>query len=338
MQDKANLKRREFMKNTGKLLASAGFLSTVGSGQVFGANSNKTNKNQTWLITGASGGLGFELAKYLLDKGDKVALTSRKIANLQNKFGKENENMLFLELRFDSNLNAQIKENLKIIKDKFTHLDNLVNNAGYGLLGFVEEISEKDLREQFEVNLFAPFLLTQEALKIMRSQSKNKENIRARIFNMSSIAGFRVPMASSAYSMSKFALSALSEGLNLELKDFNIACINVMPAGFRTEFLGTSLKFADAKIADYDVKREVNWQNAKNFNGKQAGNPKEFAKVIYQISRQKEPPLYLFMGDAAYKSAKNKIASVESDMKKTQSYAGVAVDFKDSSRVAFDKR
>ncbi len=333
-QDK---KRREFVKKTSLLALGALTLNS----QSLMAKS-KAESLQTWYITGASGGLGYELAKYLLAKGDRVALTSRKIANLEKKFGKESENMLFLELKFDKDLDAQIKANMQKIKAKFKRLDNVVNNAGYGLLGFVEEVSEKELREQFEVNLFAPFLIVQNALKMMRQQCKNEsgseENIRARIFNLSSIAGFRVPSASGAYSMSKFTLSALSESLNVDLRDFGIATINVMPAGFRTEFLGTSLKFSEGKIADYDAKREINLQNAKNFNGKQAGNPQKFAPVIYEISRQKNPPFYLFMGDAAFKSARNKIAWVEADMKRTQSYAGSAVDFDDAKGRAFDRR
>lgn len=172
-----NKKRRDFVKKTSLLALGALTLNS----QSLMAKS-KADVVQTWYITGASGGLGYELAKYLLAKGDKVALTSRKIENLEKKFGKESENMLFLELKFDKDLDAQIKANMQKIKAKFKRLDNVVNNAGYGLLGFVEEISQKELREQFEVNLFAPFLIAQNALKMMRQQCKNEkgseENIR----------------------------------------------------------------------------------------------------------------------------------------------------------------
>lgn len=342
MMKKYNKKRREFLKHSGKFLASA-VAASAWTPLMAKTPQNKGEMiMQTWYITGASGGLGFELAKYLLEKGDKVALTSRKISNLKDKFGSENENMLFLELQFNKNLNKQIEQNMQSIKAKFNRLDNVVNNAGYGLLGFVEEVSEKSLREQFEVNVFAPFLITQNALKIMRPQSKNeggnKENVRGRIFNLSSIGGFRVSNTSTPYCMSKFAISAMSEGLNLDLEDFGIRAINIMPAGFRTQFLGTSMKLGDIKIKDYDAKREAFLQNSANYSGKQAGNPAAFAKVIYEISRLKNPPLYLFMGEAAYNSAKNKIALVESDMKKTQSYAGAAVDFEDAKGSVFDKR
>ncbi len=228
------------------------------------------------------------------------------------------------------------------MKEKFGRLDNVVNNAGYGLLGFVEEVSEKQLREQFEVNVFAPFLVAQNALKILRPQALREgggaDNIRARIYNLSSIAGFRVPNASTPYSMSKFALSALSEGLGLECADFGIAAINVMPAGFRTEFLGASVALGEGQIAAYNAKREAFLQSTAAFNGKQAGDPAKFAQIIYKTSRLKKPPHNLFMGDAAYKSARNKIAFVQDDMKATESYAGAAADFAGSAGSAFDKR
>lgn len=303
------------------------------------------NENQVWYITGASGGLGLALAKYLLQKNEKVAATSRKLSNIENKLGKENENFLPLELSFDESkggISAKSKENLDAILKKWGRLDNLVNNAGYGLLGFVEEVSEKQLREQFEVNVFAPYIITQNALKIMRPQVLKeggaKQNFKAKIFNLSSIGGFRVSNVSTPYCMSKFALSALSEGLSLDLEDFGIAVINIMPAGFRTEFVGTSMNLGDTKIADYEVKRKAFEERTAAYNGKQAGNPEQFAKIIYELSRMQNPPFNLFMGDAAYNSARNKIEAVQKDMKSTESYAGKAADFADAGDSVFDNR
>lgn len=364
--------RRNFFKNSAKLgVASAAFAglggilnlanaatnsssnssvnssknSQLNSTQNSSENSQKKGQNmqtQIWYITGGSGGLGLALAKYALSKGDKVAVTSRKIANLEAKFGKESENFLPLKLTFEKNLQKQIVQNVAAIKRKFGRLDNVVNNAGYGLGGFVEEVSEAQLREQFEVNVFAAFLVAQESLKVLRPQALSEggsaQNVRGRIFNLSSIAGFRVPNASTPYSMSKFALSALSEGLMLDLADFGIAVVNVMPAGFRTEFLGASWKAGGTKIADYDAKRAAATANVSAYNGKQAGDPAKFAEVIYAISRQKTPPFSLFMGDGAYKSAENKIAFVQKDMKATRSYAGAAVDFADAGGSVFDRR
>lgn len=290
---------------------------------------------QTWYITGASGGLGFELAKYCMEQGDKVAVTSRKNSNLEEKFGElaKNENFLALTLTFDKNIDEQVAQNIAEIKSKFGRIYNVVNNAGYGLLGFVEETSEKQLREQFEINVFAPFLVVQNALKIMRPQAKidggNSKNIKARIYNLSAIAGFRVPNAFTPYSMSKFALSALSEGLMHDLEDFGIAVVNVMPAGFRTEFLGKSMNLGEIKIADYDKKREAFLTFAQTYNKKQSGNPQAFAKVIYDTSRMDKPPFNLFMGDAAFKGARSKIEFVENDIKATEKYAGSSIDFAD---------
>ena len=288
---------------------------------------------QVWYITGGSGGLGLSLAKYLLEKGDRVAVTSRKLSNLERVLGKENENFLPLELNFNSSMHQDIALNFQAIESKFGRLDNLVNNAGYGLLGHMEEIEEKDLREQFEVNLFAPFLVSQAALKIMRPQSikegGNAQNIKARIFNLSSIAGFRSAGASTPYSMTKFALSAFSEGLREDVIDFGISVTNVMPAGFRTEFLGSSMQLGMKQISDYEAKRKVLLGWVQQYNGLQPGNPESFAKVIFDLSRDSNPPLNLFMGDYAYEAAKAKIEQVKDDIARTEPFAGKAVDFND---------
>lgn len=342
--------RREFIKTSAKVVAGLSIggiaLNAANTSNAQAQTQNKGNTMQTnpqiWYITGASGGLGLELAKYLLSKGDKVAATSRKLSNIESKLGKESENFLPLELSFNGDMNAKIAANLEAVKKKFGRLDNVVNNAGYGLLGFVEEVSEKQLREQFEVNVFAPFLVAQNALKILRPQSiqegGSKENIKARIFNLSSIGGFRVSNNSTLYCMSKFAISALSEGLNLDVGEYGIHTINVMPAGFRTEFLGTSMVTSDRAISDYEERRKVFLERSANYSGKQAGNPQKFAEITFDVSRMKNPPMYLFMGEAAFKSAENKIATVQKDIKATQAYAGAAADFSDSAGSAFDKR
>ena len=340
------MQRRKFLKTLALSLTLGSTMSLAKENSKQKGEKMPTKENpQIWYIAGASGGLGFALATYLLQKGDKVAATSRKLSNIQDKLGKENANFLPLELTFDSSnggVSAKSAENLERIYQKWGRLDNLVNNAGYGLLGFVEEVSEKQLREQFEVNVFAPYVLTQNALKIMRPQvlkeGGEKQNIKARIFNLSSIAGFRVSNVSTPYCMSKFALSALSEGLMLDLEDFGIATINVMPAGFRTEFLGTSMNFGTTKIPDYEDKRKAFLEKTAAYSGKQAGNPKKFAEILYKISRMKNPPFNLFMGDAAYESAKNKIAFVQEDIRQTQAYAGKNADFEDAGGSVFDKR
>ena len=358
--------RREFIKTSAKLgvaVAATGLSPLLASNS--GANSNKNSQNsvnlsvnssnksgantatstkgnamqkaqnnpQVWFITGASGGLGFALAKYLLEKGDKVAVTSRKKENLEKKFGElaKSENFLALTLTFDKNIDKQVSQNLAQIQKKFGRLDNVVNNAGYGLLGFVEEISEKQLRQQFEVNVFAPFIVAQNALKIMRpqalSEGGNAQNIKARIYNISSIGGFKVSQCASVYCMSKFALSALSEGLDLDTLPFGVAAVNVMPGGFRTEFFGTSKNFGDLRVKDYDERRESYKARTDTFNGKQAGNPEKFAEVIFEISRMKKPPQHLFMSEGAFRLAREKIATIEANITATESYAGAAVDF-----------
>ena len=338
------MKRREFIKNSaifGGALAFGGTLNL--QAQTNSSKQNKGNymKNQVWLITAATGGFGYELTKYALSKGDFVVATSRSLAKIEAKFGKESDKFLPFELKFDENMVENFEKLIEATRAKFGRIDNLVNNAGYGLLGIVEETSEKSLREQFEVNVFAPFLLTKAALKLMRPQAKNdggnSENIVARIFNLSSIGGFRTSGASTPYCMSKFAISAFSEGLNLDLNQFGIKAINVMPTGFRTEFLGESLRADEGEIADYDELRAATIGNFKKYNGKQPGNPATFGPVMFEISRQSNPPEYLFMGSSAFKNADLKITAVQNDMKATRALAGEAMDFANNTGSAFDK-
>lgn len=337
------MQRRTFNKLLGAAVLANALLPFKRVNASNATDTSSANSNpQVWYITAASGGLGFALAQYLLEKGEKVAGTSRSLKNIQDKLGKESENFLPLELKFDKNMAKNIAANLKAVERKFGRLDNVVNNAGYALMGFVEEVSEKQLREQFEVNVFAPFLIAQNALAIMRPQALrengNAQNIKARIYNISSIRGFSVANGSTPYSMSKFAVSALSEGLSLDTAEFGIAVVNVMPTQFRTEFAGSSMNLGELENPAYAARRKAYIERTSAYNGKQAGNPAAFAKVIFETSRQSKPPFYLFMGENAYKAARDKIALVQSDMKATERYAGAAVDFADAGESIFDQR
>ena len=121
----------------------------------------------------------------------------------------------------------------------------------------------------------------------------------------------------------------------MDLQDFGIKAINVMPAGFRTEFAGSSLQKSSLKIQSYDTAREAFFAKLQDYNGKQAGNPQKFAEVLFSLSRAKNPPANLFLGENAFKSARAKIELIEADMKATQSYAGKAVEFSQSAKSAF---
>lgn len=290
-------------------------------------------QSQVWLITAASGGLGLALAKHLLEKGDRVVGTSRNLGKLESVLGKESSRFLPLELDFSGNLDGKMQEIINRVYQKFSRLDNLVNNAGYGLLGFVEETSEEELRKQFEVNVFAPFILTKAALKRMRPSSVqeggNADSIKARIYNISSVGGFRVSQFSTPYCMSKFALSAFSEGLRDDLSEFGISVINVMPTGFRTEFLGDSVNFGSEDLDAYRAKKEELVKLWKQYSGKQPGNPDGFARAMFHTSRLDKPPLSLFMGEGAYVSAEQKMQWVQKDMQSTRDFAGSVIDFND---------
>ena len=134
------------------------------------------------------------------------------------------------------------------------------------------------------------------------------------------------------------AYQGASEGLLLDVSEYGIHTINVMPAGFRTEFLGTSMVKSAMQVSTYDARRKAFLDRSANYSCKQAGNPQKFAEILHEVSRNPKPPFSLFMGEAAFTSANNKIKWVSEDIKATESYAGKAADFSDSAGSAFDKR
>ena len=171
-------------------------------------NARPTDK-KVWFITGASRGFGLELTRLLLEKGYRVAATTRKLANLVLAAGRESDR--FLPLETDIVNEDSVRDALAKTVAKFGTLDVVVNNAGYGQFGYVEEISDALVRKEFDVNFFGTLNVIRHALPYMRAQGSGH------IFNLSSMAGFTGFPGSGIYCASKFAVSGLSESLRLSL-------------------------------------------------------------------------------------------------------------------------
>lgn len=195
-------------------------------------NSHPEN-GKIWFITGASRGFGLELTKLLLEKGHCVAATTRQLARLERTIGRENARFLPLETNLIDE--TSVKNVLAKTIAKFGRLDTVVNNAGYGQFGYVEEISDALVRKEFDVNFFGTLNVIRHALPFMRKQRSGH------IFNLSSMAGFTGFPGSGIYCASKFAVSGLSESLRDELADFGIKVTCVKPGNFRTDFLADSM-------------------------------------------------------------------------------------------------
>lgn len=276
---------------------------------------NSPNNTKVWFITGASKGFGLELTKQLLSKGHNVAATTRRVANLEGALGAEKDSFLPLEVDLiDEN---SVRNAVAKTVRKFGTIDVVVNNAGYGQFGYIEEISDSLLRKQFDVNVFGTVNVIRAALPTLRKQRSGH------IFNISSMAGYTGFPGSGIYCASKFAVDGLSESLRDEVADFGINVTCVKPGNFRTDFLADSMQFEDSSIDDYTEKREAFHMLLKGMNHKQGGDPARGVEIILSVADMEKPPLHLFLGADAYKVASRKIKKVQADM---DFIAPVAID------------
>lgn len=265
-------------------------------------------KNKIWFVTGASKGLGLALVQKLLSEGYHVAATSRSFKELEIAIGSESANFLPLQVDLvdDSSVKIAIEQTIQY----FGGLDVVVNNAGYGQMGAIEEVSDSFARMNFDINVFGTLNVIRNALPFLRNQESGY------IFNISSIVGFSALNGNGIYAATKFAVDGLSESLAQEVKPFGIKVTSVKPGYFRTNFLSTNTSLYEATnpIEAYEEYREIQVERRKSFNGNQIGDPRKAAQVLINLSMEENPPIHLFLGKDAYKSGKEKIRSVEKDM------------------------
>jgi NAD(P)-dependent dehydrogenase (short-subunit alcohol dehydrogenase family) len=264
-------------------------------------------QNNIWFVTGASKGLGLALVKKLLDQNYKVAATSRNIEGLKNEVGQHDG---FLPLQLNLLDEQDVKKAIAKTIEHFGGLDVVVNNAGYGQVGPFEEISDEQARKNFDVNVFGTFNVIRNVLPQLRKQRSGH------IFNISSIGGFWGYPVSSIYAATKFAVDGFSDSIAPELKTFGIHVTSVLPGGFRTNFLSPgSLEWADQNpIHDYDQIRKGQEEGLRKNDKNQGGDPEKGAEVFIQLSKETNPPLHLFLGADAFKTANNKIESLQTEM------------------------
>ncbi len=254
--------------------------------------------DQVWFITGANKGLGAAIAKEALDKGYKVVATARKPEGMKKTLG-NSPNLLTVKL--DITDDELVKSSVDAALEKFGHIDVLVNNAGYGLVGYFEEISEKLIRQHIETNVLGTMKITRAVLPFMRKQGSGW------IIVTSSTSGIRAVEGNALYSASKFALEGWTEGMNIDLKPFGIRCMIIEPGAFRTDFFNekTSLNLSDIEIDDYKKRREALQENSLTWHQKQPGDPAKLAKALMIALNSPNPPLRLLVGNAAVDAIDN---------------------------------
>jgi NAD(P)-dependent dehydrogenase (short-subunit alcohol dehydrogenase family) len=243
---------------------------------------------KTWFITGASRGFGHRIAKLALEQGDNVVATARSAEAVIEALGRR-ERLLALSL--DVTDEAQAKATAAAAVEAFGSIDVLLNNAGFGLLGAVEEASAEDVERVYRTNVFGLLNVTRAVLPTMRAQRSG------RILNISSIGGYRAGPGFGVYSSTKFAVEGLSESLHAELAPLGVHVTVVEPGYFRTDFLdATSLTVSGGEIADYAETAGRVRRIAAELNHGQPGDPDRLAQVLVDFADAANPPVRLPLG------------------------------------------
>lgn len=274
-------------------------------------------KQRIWFITGISSGLGKALAQSVIEKGDFAIGTfhSQMQADIFNNHYKEKAFALTLDITKPEEIN----EAFALVKDKFGKVDVLVNNAGYGLAGAIEETSLAEARAIFEANFFGTLQLTQTFLPLFRQQKSGH------ILQISSHGGFKAVAGFGIYNASKFAIEGFSEALAQEIAPLGIKVTIVEPGPFRTNFAGRSFRQAGKIIDAYNPTAGVFSARMKQANGKQEGDPIKAARAIIDITRLDTPPLRLPLGKIAIVSIQAKLDSVQNDINNFRDLAENAI-------------
>jgi NAD(P)-dependent dehydrogenase (short-subunit alcohol dehydrogenase family) len=273
---------------------------------VLPVNPNMEASSKIWFITGVSGGLGKALAIEAASNGDIVIGTLRKAEQI------ERFNQLVPGKTHGVQLDVTQYENLQPVLDKviseFRRIDVLVNNAGYGLFGAIEEVSLDEARKQMETNFFGALALTQAVLPIMRRQGSGH------VVQISSVAGLRSSPGMGLYNASKYALEGFSEALALETADLNIQVTIVEPGPFRTEWAGPSSSRSAKIIEDYSSTAGKLINTINGYSGQQPGDPAKGAKAIIKAINDPNPPLRLPLGKIAFDGIKDKMQRLEKNL------------------------
>ncbi len=265
-----------------------------------------------WFITGCSTGFGRALARYTLDRGYRVVVTARNPADVEDLATGNPERALVLAL--DVTKPAEVAASVEAAEAKFGRVDVLVNNAGVGYFGAVEESDDTEVRRMFEINFWGLANMTRAALPGMRARRAGH------IVNISSMGGVRGAPAVGYYNATKFALEGLSEALAQETAPLGVKVLIVEPSGFRTDWAGRSANETQHRIADYDATAGERNRMIRGYSGKQPGDPVRAAAAIVQAVEAPDAPLRLMLGKAALAAGRAKVKSLSVDF---ESWAAV---------------
>jgi len=271
-----------------------------------------------WFITGCSTGFGYELAKLILARGGRAAVTARDKSRLSELVRDAGDRALALDL--DVTDQAQIKAAVSAAEQRFGRIDVLVNNAGYGYLASVEEGEDAEIRAQFDANVFGLFAMTRAVLPGMRTRR------HGHIINITSVAGLVGFPGSGYYAASKHAVEGWSDALAAETRPLGIKVTCVEPGPFRTDWAGRSMKQTPSGIADYAETAGARLKSTKEKSGTQPGDPVRAAETMIGITENENPPRHLVLGAFGVDAVSNKLKTVMAEVEHWRT-ASEATDF-----------
>ncbi|MCC2545447.1 SDR family NAD(P)-dependent oxidoreductase [Hymenobacter sp. BT175] len=275
-----------------------------------------TSKN--WFITGVSTGFGAALADLLLEKGDFMAATFRQAEQAEEftrRAGAQGRGLVC-----DVTNESQVKQAVADAIQALGHLDVIVNNAGYGSLGSIEEIDAAEVQRQFDVNVFGPLHVLRAVLPHLRARRSGH------VLNITSIGGLKTFPGVGVYNASKFALEAIGESLAQQVGPLGIKVTNIEPSGFRTDWAGRSASIVTTSIDDYQATVGENLKGIQGYSGRQPGDPQRAAQIMFDLVRQENPPLHLPIGKAAVKGAREKFTALVQELESVAE-TGNSADF-----------
>jgi NAD(P)-dependent dehydrogenase (short-subunit alcohol dehydrogenase family) len=262
--------------------------------------------NKVWFITGSNSGFGRSLTEAVLAKGDNVVATTRHPEEIQDLVEQYPDTIKAVTL--DITKSNEISSAIDTALSTFGRVDVLVNNAGFGTLGAVEEIEDEQVRKQFEVNCFGTLNLTKALLPHFR-QKKN-----GHILNVSSVGGFTSFPGTGIYSATKFAIEGYSEALAKEITPLGIKLTLVEPGAFRTDFAGDSLATPENPIDDYEETAHKFVKQQEEMSGEQPGDPDKAAQAMIKVVESDNPPMRLVLGEDALKATRQKIETFQKEI------------------------
>ena len=266
----------------------------------------ETGKSRTWFITGSSTGFGRLLAEEVLKAGENVVATARKVeqvADLEQKYPAQ-----ALALPLDVTKQEQVDGAVAQTLERFGRVDVLVNNAGYGVTGAIEEVSDAELEPMYEANVFGLLRVTRAFLPQFRKQRSGH------ILNLSSIGGLAASPGWGLYQSTKFAVEGLSEALAQEVAPLGIRVTIIEPGPFRTDFLGRSGVEAAKRIEDYSSTADNARRYRSDQHGRQPGDPLKAVQAMMEVVNSSNPPLRLLLGSGALKRVRQKMEAWQKEI------------------------